>query len=45
MKGELTMDSGLSRADAVAIAIVLATVLVSTLCCAFLMGAGIVIAY
>ena len=30
--------------DAVAIAAVLATVLVSALCCAFLLGAGIVIA-
>jgi hypothetical protein len=30
--------------DAVAIAVVLATVLVSALCCAFLLSAGIVIA-
>jgi len=33
-----------ARSDAVAIAIVLATILVSALCCAFLMSAGIVIA-
>jgi hypothetical protein len=33
-----------ARSDAVAIAIVLATILVSALCCAFLMNAGIVIA-
>ena len=44
MKSELTMDSDVARADAIAIAIVLATILVSALCCAFLMSAGIVIA-
>lgn len=33
-----------ARSDAVAIAVVLATILVSALCCAFLLGAGIVIA-
>jgi hypothetical protein len=33
-----------SSSDAVAIAVVLATVLVSALCCAFLLSAGIVIA-
>lgn len=45
------MDTGLTRAhdfdarsDAVAIAVVLATILVSALCWAFLMSAGIVIA-
>ncbi len=32
------------RADAVAICVVLATILVSALCCAFLLSAGIVIA-
>jgi hypothetical protein len=33
-----------ARSDAVAIVVVLATILVSALCCAFLLGAGIVIA-
>lgn len=33
-----------ARSDAVAIAVVLATILVSALCWAFLLGAGIVIA-
>jgi hypothetical protein len=33
-----------ARSDAVAIAVVLATILVSALCCMFLIGAGIVVA-
>jgi hypothetical protein len=33
-----------ARSDAVAIAMVLATILVSALCCAFILGAGIVVA-
>jgi hypothetical protein len=33
-----------ARSDAVAIAVVLATILVSALCCAFILQAGIVIA-
>ena len=33
-----------ARSDAVAIALVLVTILVSALCCAFLMSAGIVVA-
>jgi hypothetical protein len=51
MKSALAMTAGLppthgfdSSSDAVAIAVVLATVLVSALCCAFLLSAGIVIA-
>ena len=50
MRRALAMTAGPTRtngssSDAVAIAVVLATVLVSALCCAFLLGAGIVIAY
>ena len=50
-ESELTMDTSLTRTtdvdprtDAVAIAAVLATILVSALCCAFIIGAGIVVA-
>lgn len=38
------MDSTLEWTDVVATSVVLATILVSALCCAFLMSAGIVIA-
>jgi hypothetical protein len=51
MQGALDMDTSLhrdhgpdTRTDAVAIAVVLATILVSALCYAFILHAGIVIA-